>query len=295
MWIISYWLFPVISACMWIAMLVAMLGTWAAQGTPHYHNMSHRQTIAFISDIGAEGLKPLFIAGSTVTVVFLDLAFLSERWLRHRGVLARNKGFFDKFCSVASIFFSIAGALGLILLSIFDTVNHPHLHDGFLIMFMVGYLISAIFICLEYLRLGMAYRRLHIILFVSFWIKLGFIVVEVALSIAFGVLMKHSHRKNVAAVLEWVIALIFTFYVLSFVIDLLPAVRTRRHVPQGEKTLQMANATPSSTTGALPAVSGRQQDVTYEQPLTTDSMGENANTYRGLVISGRPADGTGRV
>lgn len=67
----------------------------------------------------------------------------------------------------------------------------------------VGYLISAIFICLEYLRLGMAYRRLHIILFVSFWIKLGFIVVEVALSIAFGVLMKHSHRKNVAAVLEW--------------------------------------------------------------------------------------------
>ena len=90
----------------------------------------------FISDIGAGGLKPLFIAGSTVTVVFLDLAFLSERWLRHSGRLARNKGFFDKFCSVASIFFSIAGALGLILLSIFDTVRHPRLHDGFLIMFM---------------------------------------------------------------------------------------------------------------------------------------------------------------
>ena len=89
-----------------------------------------------------------------------------------------------------------------------------------------------------------------------------------------------------------VIALIFTFYILSFVVDLLPAVRTRRHVPQGEKSLQMANDTPSSTTGALPPVLGRQQDITYEEPLTTDSMGENANTYRGQVINGRPVGST---
>jgi hypothetical protein len=178
----------------------------------------------------------------------------------------------------------------------------------------VGYLISAIFICLEYLRLGVVYRRLHIVLFVSFWIKLGFIVTEVALAIGFGVLTKHTRRQNSAAVLEWgksrmlearglvismliascpVIALIFTFYILSFVIDLLPAVRTRRHVPQGEKAIQMTNATPSSTTGTGAPAVGRQQDVAYEQPLTTDSMGENANTYRGLVVNGRPVDGTG--
>jgi hypothetical protein len=34
--------------------------------------------------------------------------------LRHAGQLARNKGRFDKTCAVGSIFFSIAGALGLI-------------------------------------------------------------------------------------------------------------------------------------------------------------------------------------
>lgn len=78
----------------------------------------------------------MFIGGSVVTVVFLDLAFLSERWLRHAGQLIPNKGKFDKACSIASIFFAVAGALGLILLSVFDTAHYPRRHDGFLAMFM---------------------------------------------------------------------------------------------------------------------------------------------------------------
>jgi hypothetical protein len=71
-----------------------------------------------------------------------------------------------------------------------------------------------------------------------------------------------------------VIALIFTFYVLSFVIDLLPSVRTRRHVPQGEKHLHAGHAN-----GPLPAAEG-----VYEEPVTLDSTGPNANNasyYRG--------------
>ena len=90
----------------------------------------------YISDVGAQGLQPLFIAGSAVTVVFLDLAFVSERWLRHAGQLVPNKGWFDKGCAILSILFSIAGAAGLILLSVFDTVSHPNLHDGFLALFL---------------------------------------------------------------------------------------------------------------------------------------------------------------
>lgn len=66
----------------------------------------------------------------------MDLSFIAERWLRHSGQLVPNKGKLDKFFAIASIFFSIAGALGLILLSIFDTWRHPEKHVGFLIMFM---------------------------------------------------------------------------------------------------------------------------------------------------------------
>lgn len=90
----------------------------------------------YISDVGAYGLRPLFITGSVITVVFLDLAFVSERWLRHAGQLVPNKGLWDKLCAIGSIFFAIAGAAGLILLSIFDTYHHHHMHDGFLVMFM---------------------------------------------------------------------------------------------------------------------------------------------------------------
>ncbi|KAL1993042.1 hypothetical protein VTN49DRAFT_3799 [Thermomyces lanuginosus] len=286
--LLSFWIFPVISATMWLAMLTAMISSWAADGKPHYSSMEPGQRIAFISDIGASRLKPLFIAGSTVTVVFLDLAFLSERWLRHAGKLVPNKGRWDKACSVLSIIFAIAGAAGLILLSIFDTQRHGRLHNGFLAMFIAGYLVSSVFICLQYLRLGIAYRRVHRILFFSFWIKLIFILVELALAVAFGVYLRRGGRQNLAAVLEWVIAYIFTFYILSFAIDLFPAVRTRNTV-SGEKEFIPAAAADPATSEAPPdrlsaVAAGQQQNDAYRQPGFFDS-----NTYRGQV-SGRAND-----
>jgi hypothetical protein len=42
----------------------------------------------------------------------------------------------DKTCAILSIFFAIAGAAGLILLSVFDTLRHPKKHDGFIALFM---------------------------------------------------------------------------------------------------------------------------------------------------------------
>lgn len=49
MWIVSFWVFPVISACMWLAMLIAMISTWAANGKPHYSNMPASRTIPYVS------------------------------------------------------------------------------------------------------------------------------------------------------------------------------------------------------------------------------------------------------
>ncbi|KAJ5364418.1 uncharacterized protein N7496_010131 [Penicillium cataractarum] len=276
MWIISFWVFPLISACMWVAMLITMLCVWARDGKPIYPSMEKGQTIAYISDVGAYGLKPLFITGSVITVVFLDLAFLSERWLRHAGQLVPNKGLWDKLCAIASIIFAIAGAAGLILLSIFDTYHHPHMHDGFLVMFIGGYIISAVLICAEYLRLGIFYRRQHRVLLASFIVKVTFAIIEIGLAIGFGICTKSSDKskKNVGAILEWVIAFVFTGYVLSFVVDLLPSVRTRTHVPQGEKHASMMTT---------PHGSGEfESGASIEEPLTTDSMGPSY--YRGQRV-----------
>ncbi|KAL2351351.1 Frag1/DRAM/Sfk1 family-domain-containing protein [Cryomyces antarcticus] len=227
MWGISYWVFPLFSAAVWIAMLLAMLLTWVTGREPIYPSMEAGQTIAYISDVGAQRLKPLFIAGSAVTVVSLDLAFILERWLRHNGRLAKNTSRTQKALSILSVIFAIVGAAGLILLACFDTLRYPRLHDGFLIMFIAGYVVSAIFICAQYQRLGIHYRQ-HRVLRASFWIKLVFILVEVALAIAFGV-TQYKHIRNTSAVLEWVIALVFTFYVLSFFVDFIPAVHTKHH------------------------------------------------------------------
>lgn len=135
-------------------MLLGLLIHWNVDGRPHYPSMNATQTIAYISDVGAESLKPLFIAGSCVTTVFLDLSFLSERWLRHRGRLVKNTSTTEKALSGLSLVFALVGTAGLILLSIFDTLRYPRLHDIFLLLFVVGYVVSAIFICWEYQRLG---------------------------------------------------------------------------------------------------------------------------------------------
>lgn len=160
-------------------------------------------------------------------------------------------------------------------------------------LFSGGYLISAILICAEYLRLGIFYRSQHKVLMASFVIKVAFVIIEFALAIAFGLCMRSSNgaRKNPAAILEWgmffypnrishrsptnlflVIAFVFTGYILSFVLDLLPAVRTRRHLPQGEKRLEMAQEDPNAP----------HQGTSIEEPLTMDSTGPNpTNAYRG--------------
>lgn len=161
-----------------------------------------------------------------------------------------------------------------------ESSSYPFLQTGPLInthpTHSVGYIISAILICAEYLRLGLFYRSQHRILLASFLIKLAFIIVEIGLAIGFGICTKSHDRskKNVGAILEWVIAFVFTGYVLSFVVDLLPAVRTRRHVPQGEKHASMMS-TPHGS-GELPP------HASLEEPLTTDSMGPNY--YRGQRV-----------
>ncbi|KAL1880230.1 hypothetical protein VTK73DRAFT_6058 [Phialemonium thermophilum] len=230
MMLISYWVFPIVGSLVWLGMLLGLLIHWCVDTHyKHYSSMSAGQSIAYISDVGASELKPLFIAGCTVTTICLDLSFLSDRWLRHRGRLLPNTSTFEKVLSILTIIFAFVGTCGLILLSIFDTVHYPRLHDVFLLLFIAGYVLSAIFICWQYQRLGSRYRD-HPVLHISFIIKLIFIVVEILLAIAF-IACNWTNHTNAAAVLEWLVAFIFSFYILSFFVDLLPAVRTRKTSP----------------------------------------------------------------
>lgn len=241
-----YWIFPVIAGSVWVGMLLGMLIHWVVDtNRTKYGSMGRTQTIAYISDVGAAELKPLFVTGCIVSTIFLDLSFGFDRWLRHRGRLVPNTSLGEKVLSGLTIFFAFVGTVGLTCLSGFDTARYPKLHDIFLILFIAGYLLSAVFICWEYQRLGIKYRE-HRVLRISFWVKLVFIIVELGLAIGFGVCNLHKDYDN-AAVLEWTVAYVFTFYVFSFVIDLWPA----RHTTHGRafKTTGM-NATPAEVEDA---------------------------------------------
>lgn len=275
------WILPLVSAGTWLAMLLVMLIVWELEGHPHYASMSANQHIAYISDIGAQGLKPLFIAGCCVTTVFLDLSFASERWLRHTGRLAKNLGVAEKVLSGLSIIFAIAGTCGLILLSIFDTLHHPHLHDGFLLLFIAGYVISAIFICAEYQRLGVHFRQ-HRILRLSFWLKLTFIVVEVVFAVIFAA-TTFDGEQNVAAVFEWIVAFVFTFYVLTFFVDLLPAARST----QEHSNAELVRLKEAENGGAMTEAAG------YTNGTTTTTNGVNGNAYA-IGAAGHNGVGTGQ-
>ena len=69
----------------------------------------------------------------------------------------------------------------------------------------VGYLISAILICIEYLYMGLLYRSRYRIIFVSFGFKLAFIIIEIALAIAWVCMAgrQGQYKKNASAVIEW--------------------------------------------------------------------------------------------
>ncbi|KAH6840891.1 Frag1/DRAM/Sfk1 family-domain-containing protein [Chaetomium sp. MPI-CAGE-AT-0009] len=254
--------------------------------------MNEGQHIAYISDIGASDLKPLFVTGCILTTLLLDISFAADRWLRHKGRLAPNTTTGEKVLSGLSIGFAIIGTVGLTLLSIFDTVWQPDLHNIFLLLFIAGYVISAIFICWEYQRLGKHYRE-HRILRISFWIKLTFVIIEVLLAIAF-VACTFTRHYNAGAGLEWVIALIFSFYVFSFYVDLYPAAATKHaplHAKQQHEVKQLGVA-PAPTMrltrgdgGAMPPPGSRYAAAGEMEEGTSSDATLDGNKASGGVAS----------
>lgn len=224
--LISYWNLPLISGLVWLGTILGLLLHWIVdKNGKRYDSMERHQTIAYISDVTAGELKPLFITGCIITTVLLNLSFVCDYSLRHKGRLVPNASRKEKCLSILTIIFAMLGMLGLCLTAGFDTVHYKTAHRIFLGVFMIGYLLAVIFVCWEYQRLGKKNRHYRI-LRNSFWVKLVFAILELFLSIAF-IVCTAKEMWDQAACLEWIIAFVFCFYVFSFIVDLYPAVRTK--------------------------------------------------------------------
>ena len=109
--------------------------------------------------------------------------------------------------------------------------------------------------------------RQHRILRLSFWLKLTFIIVEVIFAIIFAV-TTFDGKQNVAAIFEWIIAFVFTFYVLTFFVDLLPAARSTQELSNAE----LMHLKEARNGGAMMEESGYTNG-------TTTMNGVNGNAY----------------
>jgi len=204
----------------WITLWV-LLGVWLHDGRPRYPTMEG--SIAYISDIGASYLKPLFVVGAIITGLGFFATLVVDAMLRRSGILERSGRKRSKWLAYLSVVAAFIGAMGLILLSGFDTDRYPTLHDAFLAVFIIGVILSAIFTILEYHFL---LRSPHInsrILRYSFYGKIVVFVVELALAIAFGVCLRSDNLYDTGAILEWIVAFVFEFYLFTFYLDLHPA------------------------------------------------------------------------
>jgi len=196
--------------------------------------MTSDQTIAYISDVAADFLKPLFIVSCSITAVSFILDLILERYLRHSGRLMPNMRTRERVLSSLAILGSVIGGAGLILLSVFDTRRHPKAHDAFLLVFIVGVALSAIFTIVEFRWISKDFGEIRL-LKTSYWMKAIIAGLLIILAIAFA-----STRfvvVNVGAVIEWVIAFGYTFYLLTFYYDL----RQSKGVHKGELSADRIN------------------------------------------------------
>ncbi|KAJ7039622.1 Frag1/DRAM/Sfk1 [Mycena alexandri] len=223
---------PVFGSVVWFGTILALLATWLSEGgTSRPRYSSQDNSIAYISDVGADFLKPLFVTGCCITAVAFFSSLVIERYLRHSGRLIPTMRRREKVFSVLAVLGSVLGGAGLILLSIFDTKRHPSLHRVFLLLFMVGVALSAFFTCIEYRWISKDFHFLRQLR--TAYIAKGIIAgILVVLAVAFAVALWQA--PNAGAVLEWTISLGFTFYLLTFYYDL----RQAKGVHKGELNAQ---------------------------------------------------------
>ncbi|KAF9266487.1 hypothetical protein L218DRAFT_956263 [Marasmius fiardii PR-910] len=221
----AYVWIPLFGAFIWFGTLWAMLITWLAQGRPRYETIDG--TIAYISDIGADFLKPLFVAGCSITAVSFFLSLVIERYLRHSGRLHPNMRTRERITSTLAALGALIGGAGLVLLSVFDTKRHSNLHRLFLLIFMIGVALSALFTVMEYRWLSRDFWDAKELRF-AYKTKAFIAGILIVLAVAFGITLFNA--KDAGAVLEWTIAFGFTFYLLTFFMDL----REAKGIHKGE-------------------------------------------------------------
>lgn len=214
-----YLLPPLIASSVWFFTLTVLFILWNKDGRPRYEEDA--ATIAFISHVGAK-YKKIFIIGCSLTAVFftttlLQFIVLNRRLKKTSG--SSNKIWADLLAFILGTFSSIC----LILLSIYDSANYDMYHW----MLTLCFAFSAVF-CAIFNAIGIsAGRNSHKFNIISFIFKLIFSILSLGALIAMITLMltcysfrpECSGKRDVAAILEWCLGILFFIFISTWVVD----------------------------------------------------------------------------
>ncbi|EED12175.1 protein SFK1, putative [Talaromyces stipitatus ATCC 10500] len=276
---VKRWAFvlPTTTVASWLAMLGALLGSWFTSGQPRYSSEEKTQSIAFLSDIGAQHLKPIFITCTSIamityipTLIFyfyhmsparIPLSSSSESIVRANSLPSiystppslpvqyqtQQKKWHDSLVfqisvPILSILFSLVGATNLILLTIFDTARYTSAHQLLLPISISSHILGCLILCIWTMLCLRQYRAQRLskyggiysgdkftvelytpqipISLPSLAIKSVIVVIEIGLVALFAVMSWWLEMFDNAAVLEWVVVLMFAGYMLCLIVDL---------------------------------------------------------------------------
>ena len=127
----------VAASLVWLATIATLFGLWARDHFIRYEYDDGE--VAYISNVGARH-KTVFIVGTALT----GTLYVATLILTKRTFDLETRRRFKRGVSIISIVFGIISGVSLLLLSVFDSVNHKGAHYTFTGLFTVFTLLSAI-------------------------------------------------------------------------------------------------------------------------------------------------------
>ena len=223
-------LLPLGAGTTWSITLFALLICWLAEGRPRYPAQSNPY-VAYISNIGAFRLKPLFIIGAILssltlvgTVITVHLTFHQHR-NHQRELFSEHRLRYTRVFSILACILSLASCPCQICLPIFDNYREPQAHHALLFLALAGTGLTALCTTITFWSEMWPHReeetpdeirRRRYIIFSH-----TLFIVEVVFGICF-IAFLWTGRYRVAGILEWVMSFLFTGYFWAFVGFLIP-------------------------------------------------------------------------
>ncbi|UJR38420.1 hypothetical protein I4U23_031088 [Adineta vaga] len=205
-----------LASLIWLGTIVALFALWGGEDDFTRYEYDDGE-VPYISNVGARH-KTVFVVGTSFTAVFFILTLIFTKLCFDAETRRRLK----RGVSMTSIIFGIFAGISLVLLSVFDSVDHSTIHFVFTGLFTAFTLLSAIF--------STIYRFSRNEINLAVYIRVLFISIVIPLAVCFVVfsLIKRptdqTQLLSVAASFEWTIAILFVVYLILFALDLILSV-----------------------------------------------------------------------